>query len=689
MNRRNKLHTLFSLVALLVLAYFAVWWFRPENIAHNFIGANHAFDFILFLLVTYVIWHPLVMEVLSWAISSHIRKPTPTPVPQPNLKVAFVTTFVPQSESIDLLKKTLPAMVAVNYQHDTWVLDEGNDPRVRELCAEIGAKHYSRHGYEYFNAPDGKYAKKTKGGNHNSWYDNYGNDYDIVAQMDTDFSPSKDYLTKTLGYFSDPEIAFVGTPQIYANTKESLIARGAAQQTYNFYGPILRGLSGMESTLLIGANHVIRVAALKDVDHYSAHITEDLLTGMKLHSKGWKSVYVPEALAFGEGPTTWDAYFSQQMRWAYGCMDVLLRHTPKLFKTMKSRRSIYYFIIQQHYFSGLAMVMGLVGITTYALFGVNTANIDFHKFVWLYLTVIATTGLMSLWLQGFNIRPSEERGFHLPGKIVSLASWPIFFLAFLGVMRGKKLTYKVTPKGVDEEARRLTFRVFRIHLLIAAYCVVLVGTGMATHHRAAIMIGWMAVSALTMAILPFAEVIEFFAKLSRSLSKKYFSEFADRYALFDFSSKDSGPLPAAVNDDEKYSYLNRRHTAYMFLSLTSIIATVVGMVFFVTSGMNTIWPLMLFFFLTLDNLVISYLFSIKTKDFDFKKHGALLEAWQPKVLPSVDILLPIAGESIVVLENTWRGVLEIQKHYKGQVKVYCLDDGDSSVAHNLANKNEK
>ncbi|QQR52876.1 hypothetical protein IPG36_02045 [bacterium] len=54
--------------------------------------------------------------------------------------------------------------------------------------------------------------------------------------------------------------------------------------------------------MLIGANHVIRVDALKSVGYYSAHITEDLLTGMKLHAHGWTSRYVPEVLAIGEGP---------------------------------------------------------------------------------------------------------------------------------------------------------------------------------------------------------------------------------------------------------------------------------------------------------------------------------------------------------------------------------------------------
>ena len=43
---------------------------------------------------------------------------------------------------------------------------------------------------------------------------------------------------------------------------------------------------------------------------------------MRFHAGRWESVYVPEALAVGEGPTTWAAYFNQQYRWAFGCMNI-------------------------------------------------------------------------------------------------------------------------------------------------------------------------------------------------------------------------------------------------------------------------------------------------------------------------------------------------------------------------------
>ena len=77
------------------------------------------------------------MAVLSWSVVSNIKQVT-APKPKKGLKVAFVTTFVPASESVDLLHKCLPAMVKAHYGHDTWLLDEGNDPRAKVICEQYG-----------------------------------------------------------------------------------------------------------------------------------------------------------------------------------------------------------------------------------------------------------------------------------------------------------------------------------------------------------------------------------------------------------------------------------------------------------------------------------------------------------------------------------------------------------------------
>ena len=203
MNRNQKrLHVFFVACASLIILAFGLFWFQPSHLSNNFDGRAHLFDVVLFLVVSYIIWLPIIMKVLLWSVASHIRPKIPYNAPEPNKKVAFVTTFVPASESTSLLHRILPAMTAVKYPHDTWLLDEGGSDEVRQICEQYGAKYFSRAGIDEYNQQDGKYARKTKGGNHNSWYETAGNNYDYVAQMDTDFVPHKDFLLRTLGFFA-------------------------------------------------------------------------------------------------------------------------------------------------------------------------------------------------------------------------------------------------------------------------------------------------------------------------------------------------------------------------------------------------------------------------------------------------------------------------------------------------------
>jgi len=539
-------YTIFALISVII---FAFWWFNILHVPHNFSGFAHIVDFLLFILVSLVIWHPITMEVLTWSISSHIKNIHQVK-PVPGMKVAFVTTIVPANESISLLHKCLPAMVNVAYAHDTWLLDEADNEEVKEICKQYGVKHFSRRGIEKYNNPLGKYTK-SKGGNHNSWYDAHGNDYDIVAQIDTDFVPKRSFLLKTLGYFRNEHVAFVGTPQIYGNTSGSLIAQGADEQQFTFYGSVLRGLSGMGMPLLIGANHLIRVAALKGADHYKAHITEDLPTGMKLHAQGWESIYLPYPLAIGEGPFTWEAYFSQQMRWAYGCIDLLFHFSPKLFKRMGLRRSIYYFFLQQHYFSGLAMAMSVFLLSLYFAFGLRAANIDLLTFLTFYSFVLLTCWLISVWLQRYNVYPKKEGELLLAGKIINIAAWPIWFIAFISVLIHKRLDYKVTPKGENEVVSKTSLRVFIPHFIFALIPTLGLISSLFTHRQNPLMLFWAFSAAFLMLTVPFSQEVT----LALSKVKRIFSTLIQKLHTY---HRVSGKEPLYQKSHSLRARLSRR-----------------------------------------------------------------------------------------------------------------------------------
>jgi cellulose synthase A len=60
-------------------------------------------------------------------------------------------------------------------------------------------------------------------------------------------------------------------------------------------------------------------------------VTEDILTGFKMHARGWKSIYcMPHPPAFkGSAPINLSDRLNQVLRWALGSVEILLsRHCP-------------------------------------------------------------------------------------------------------------------------------------------------------------------------------------------------------------------------------------------------------------------------------------------------------------------------------------------------------------------------
>ena len=72
------------------------------------------------------------------------------------------------------------------------------------------------------------------------------------------------------------------------------------------------------------------------------------------------------------------------------------------------------------------------------------------------------------------------------------------------------------------------------------------------------------------------------------------------------------------------------------------------------------------------------------RSFDLVGHVLRVRAWAPAAYPAVDIFLPVCGEPIEVLRNTWIGVFEVIRAYPGLARAYVLDDGPSEEARALA-----
>jgi cellulose synthase/poly-beta-1,6-N-acetylglucosamine synthase-like glycosyltransferase len=146
--------------------------------------------------------------------------------PESGQRVAFLTTIVPGKEPLELVRPTLEAARSIRYDgpFDVWLLDEGDDYEVRQTCAELGVRHFSRCGVEAWNQPFGPFKAKTKHGNYNAWLEAHGDDYDFFLGVDPDHVPLPNFAERFLGYFRDADVAFVVGPQVYGNYDNSSCA---------------------------------------------------------------------------------------------------------------------------------------------------------------------------------------------------------------------------------------------------------------------------------------------------------------------------------------------------------------------------------------------------------------------------------------------------------------------------------
>ncbi len=134
-------------------------------------------------------------------------------------------------------------------------------------------------------------------------------------------------------------------------------------------------------------------------------------------------------------------------------------------------------------------------------------------------------------------------------------------------------------------------------------------------------------------------------------------------------------LPAAPTDEEKKSYADRNIALIIRTSLASFGALLISQARFVFLNPVLTWSFLPFLAFTIVYYLLSLFVNAGTRGFDLEAHRRLVAAWRPVRYPSLDVFLPVCGEPIGVLHNTWVHVFELVRAYPGRATVYALDDG--------------
>jgi cellulose synthase (UDP-forming) len=378
------------------------------------------------------------------------RMRTPTPAQAPaGLKVAMITLCVPSKEALDIIERQIVRMVAVEYPHETWVLDEDDDPRVQSLCARHGAIHFSRKNVPRWNQPGPPFQAKTKAGNVNAWLFQHGVDYEFFTQMDIDHNPAPDYLHSVLGYFRDHDVGWVQAPSVYANW-EHWTARGASEQELVLQGPLQMGFYGFSNTpFIIGSHSTYRTSAMLQIGGMQPTRAEDHLDTVVLAQHGHRGVYVPRVIARGLGPESLDVYLMQQFAWAYSMVQVLFQYSPRYFKHYGPRSALQFLFVQTWYPLWAGSMFVLFVLPLYMLVvDRRMAAVGLGTFLVRYLLLMLTA--LGIWW--WSRRWFQPKGLLLSwrGMILQIARWPVVICAFLFVLLRIRRPYMITPKGLGK-----------------------------------------------------------------------------------------------------------------------------------------------------------------------------------------------------------------------------------------------
>ena len=454
--------TVFSIAAIL---FFFVHWFSFGD------WLIYPYTFSLMTLMLVVV---LINNQGRWFLLLYMRKPKSV-APRAGWKVAVATTFVPGSEALEMLEHTVKALVELDYGHDTWVLDEEDDERARAVCLKLGAKHFSRKNMPGYVTDNGIFQKGTKYGNYNSWFHEFGFDaYEIITTFDPDHIPSSNFLASVIGYFEDPRVAYVQVAQSYYNQKASFIARGAAEETYEYYSVLQMASYGMGYPIIVGSHNTHRVTALKQVGGFAAHDADDLLLTLNYRASGWQGVYVPEILSKGLTPVDWSGYLGQQRRWARSVLDIKLRRYGEFSRNLSVKSRMMSVLHGLNFLHRSILIFLALVLTSFMLASGITPGVVSSLTIQKLAFVCIVLQLCEFYRQRFYLNPRNERGFHWRVALLQYAKWPWFILALLDILFGRRIPYVLTRK-VKPTSREHQLFLTNLMIIVLLFCAWVVG----------------------------------------------------------------------------------------------------------------------------------------------------------------------------------------------------------------------
>jgi len=438
-----------------VLSYlvFAAWYTVAGGlsvIASIASGLLFALEFLALLLTS---WYAFD----SVDASNRVRRTRSIPERDPDFRPKVSLQIAAYNEPPDMLIDTIGSVEQIDYPNlEILVIDNNTqDPEVwrpvEEYCRE-------RPRVTFVHVDD---WPGFKAGALNHLLSEYtASDAELVGVIDADYRVNPDYLESVVGYFADPNLAFLQTPQDYREFEGDAYLTACYDAGEYFFRTTMPSRNDRNSIIFAGTMGLIRRSVLDELDGWDEWcITEDAQTSLRILKKGFDGLYIERSFGKGIMPLTFAALKSQRFRWCFGGIQILRRHWRDLIPGRRTRANrltnaqrLDYLFGSLHWFNDLVYLgftVVLLGSAALLLLEGRVGIRPLLGAVVLLPAVLLGSGfLRALWSLRHETGIGVRRALLAFSNWLSM-SWTVALACLQGLFR-KEGVFLRTPKSADD-----------------------------------------------------------------------------------------------------------------------------------------------------------------------------------------------------------------------------------------------
>ena len=335
-----------------------------------------------------------------------------------------------------ILRRTVIGCQAIEYDNkQVYLLDDTRRPMIQRLAQELGCHYVTR--------PDNRYAKA--GNLNHAIAQTTG---ELIAVFDADFIATKNFLKRTIGFFQNPKIALVQTPQTFYNhdpVARNLGLEGVIPPEEEVFYRLIQPIKdGAGSVVCAGTSFVVRRSTLEAVGGFvTSSLSEDYFTGIRLCASGAQVIYLNEKLSAGLAAESISDHIAQRVRWIRGTLQAFyIDSNPLTIPGLRLRQRIGHLEGLLHWLISVPRLSFLLVPLIYSFFGIMPILVTSEAMLSVFLPYYLVQLSVFAWLN------ERSRSAILTDIYAFILCIPLSVALIQVLCNPFGKVFQVTPKGI-------------------------------------------------------------------------------------------------------------------------------------------------------------------------------------------------------------------------------------------------